>query len=141
MAPGLGEKEPQEVSRTNYIKLLIFTLFDLQKCQSLWFGLKKGFGNLDYSEILPRIIRDSTYTLTLPPLLFYPNTLMKAKNDFGQIFIFKFLILPVDIKPLYGFHCVQIPFFFFKLAFSVCFGVLVGYLASMGYVFITCILQ
>lgn len=100
----------------------------VQPKEGIWkFGLFWNFAS-DY----PRL-HLHTYST---PLLFYPNTLMKAKNDFGQILIFKLLILPIDIKPLYGFF-----FFFFKLAFSVCFGMLVGYLASMGYVFITCILQ
>lgn len=51
-----------------------------------WFDLKQGFGNLDYSGILPRLVLNSTYTVILPN--FCSNAVIKVKNDFRQIFIF-----------------------------------------------------
>lgn len=119
LTPRAGRERPPRSVKVELYKIADVHCFDLQHCQSLRFNLKKRFGNLDYFGILPQIILDSTYTLLVSNSCC--NTLMKAKNDFSQIFIFNLFAFPVDIKPLYASHFF---FFFFNLHFQSAVGCL-----------------
>lgn len=118
LASGVGRERAPGGVRVELYKIADIHSFWSTKMSVSMVQPKEGIWKLrlfwNFASDYPRLCLHPHSTQSL----FYPNTLMKAQNEFRQIFIFNLLTLPVDIKLLYASHYVQTAFFFFNLHFQ-----------------------